>query len=72
MISSNKFPNISRSDLYEAITGKLDYHSYYASSVPKMLRDIHKTNCFGVALGFFPGSTWTEEFLNRVVTGDKT
>ncbi|GFU64742.1 uncharacterized protein TNCV_876651 [Trichonephila clavipes] len=46
---SEHFPNISRTVLYETVTGKLGYRKFCARWVPKMLTEIHKTSRMGAA-----------------------
>ncbi|GFX55296.1 histone-lysine N-methyltransferase SETMAR [Trichonephila clavipes] len=70
---SEHFTNISRTVLYETVTGKLGYRKFCARWVPKMLTEIHKTSRMGAALEFLSRyHTDVEDFLNRMVTGDET
>ncbi|GFV05780.1 histone-lysine N-methyltransferase SETMAR [Trichonephila clavipes] len=70
---SEHFPNISRTVLYETVTGKLGYWKFCARWVPKMLTEIHKTSRMSAALEFLSRyHTDGEDFLNRMVTGDET
>ncbi|GBM28212.1 Histone-lysine N-methyltransferase SETMAR [Araneus ventricosus] len=70
---SEHLPNISRTVLFETVTGKLGYRKFCARWVPKMLTEIHKTSRMGVALKFLSRyHTGGEDFLNRIVTGDET
>ncbi|GBN43872.1 hypothetical protein AVEN_29715-1 [Araneus ventricosus] len=67
---SEHLPNISRTVLYETVTGKLGYRKFCARWVPKMLTEIHKTSRMGAALEFLSRYyTNGEDFLNRIVTG---
>ncbi|GBN91902.1 hypothetical protein AVEN_137781-1 [Araneus ventricosus] len=68
---SEHLPNISRTVLYEAVTGKLGYRKFCARWVPKMLTEIDKTSRTDAALEFLSRyHTDGEDFLNRIVTGD--
>ncbi|GBN10452.1 Histone-lysine N-methyltransferase SETMAR [Araneus ventricosus] len=70
---SEHLPNISRTVLYETVTGKLGYRKFCARWVPKTLTEIHKTSRMGAALEFLSRyHTGGEDFLNRIVTGDET
>ncbi|GBM52926.1 Histone-lysine N-methyltransferase SETMAR [Araneus ventricosus] len=70
---SEHLPNISRTVLYETVTGKSGYRKFCARWVPKMLTEIHKTSRMGAALEFLSRyHTNGEDFLNRIVTGDET
>ncbi|GBO24674.1 Histone-lysine N-methyltransferase SETMAR, partial [Araneus ventricosus] len=70
---SEHLPNISRTVLYETVTGKLGYRKFCARWVPKMLTEIHKTSRMVAALKFLSRyHTGGEDFLNRIVTGDET
>ncbi|GBN04732.1 hypothetical protein AVEN_225484-1 [Araneus ventricosus] len=44
--------NISRTVLYETVTGKLGYRKFCARWVPKMITENHKTSRMGAALEF--------------------
>lgn len=70
---SNKFPQISRTVLYEIVVDNLGYHKLCSRWVPKMLTDVHKTKRLGSALTFLTRySNEGEDFLNQIVTGDET
>ncbi|GBO24491.1 hypothetical protein AVEN_128788-1 [Araneus ventricosus] len=67
---SEHLPNISRTVLYETVTGKLGYRKFCARWVPKMLAEIHKTRKMGAALEFLSRyHTYGEDFLNKIGTG---
>jgi hypothetical protein len=50
---SRKFPQISRTVLYEIITVRPGYHKFCAEWVPKILAGAHTTQRMGLALTFF-------------------
>ncbi|GBM79214.1 hypothetical protein AVEN_60862-1 [Araneus ventricosus] len=70
---SEHLPNISRTVLYETVTGKLGYRKFCVRCVSKTLTEIHKTSRMGAALEFVSRyHTGGEDFLNRIVIGDET
>ncbi|GBO05005.1 hypothetical protein AVEN_23281-1 [Araneus ventricosus] len=65
---SEHLPNISRTLLYETVTGKSGYRKFCARWVPEMLTEIHKTSRMGAALKFLSQyHTGGEDFLNRIL-----
>ncbi|GFX17291.1 histone-lysine N-methyltransferase SETMAR [Trichonephila clavipes] len=67
------FANISRTVLYETVTGTLGYWKFRARWVPKMLTEIHKTSRMSAALEFLSRyQTDGADFLNKIVTRDET
>jgi hypothetical protein len=66
-------PEVSKPTTHEAVTEKLGYRKLCASWVPKILTDDHKTKRMGSALKFITRYAQEgDEFLNSIVTGDKT
>ncbi|XP_067127515.1 histone-lysine N-methyltransferase SETMAR-like [Centruroides vittatus] len=70
---SKEFPAVSRSVLYEIVTGRLNYRKLCSRWVPKMLTEEHKTKRLASALTFLERySDEGDDFLSRIVTGDET
>lgn len=67
------FPEISRTVLYEIVSGELGYKKISARWVPRLLSEEHKTKRMGAALTFLSRYHQDgDELLNRIVTGDET
>jgi hypothetical protein len=64
---SCKFPQISRTVLYESITVRLPYHKSCARWVPKMLTCAHKTQTSSALTLSERYRKHGSEFLNRIV-----
>lgn len=70
---SLKFPQISRSVLYNIVTEKLQFRKLCSRWVPKLLSEEHKKRRMGSALTFL--TRYNEEgdaLLDHIVTGDET
>jgi hypothetical protein len=66
-------PEVSKTTIHEAVTGKLVYRKLCPRRVPKMLTDDHKTKRMGSALKFLRRYAQEgDEFLDSIVTGDET
>ena len=70
---SEEFPQTSRTTLYRTVMDRLGYRKFCARWVPNQPTEFHKTQRMGSALMFFR-CYWEQgdEFLDRIVTGDKT
>jgi hypothetical protein len=65
---SCKFPQISRTVLYEIITVRLGYHKFCARWIRKMLKGAHKMQRMTWALTFSQRyHKDSDEFLNHIV-----
>jgi len=66
-------PEVSKTTIHEAVTEKLGYRKLWASWVPKILTDDHKTKRMDSALKFLTHHAQEgDEFLESIVTGDET
>jgi hypothetical protein len=66
-------PEVSKTKIHEAVTGKLGHRKLYPSWVPKMLTEDHKRKRMVSALKFLTRyANEGDEFLDSIVTGDET
>ncbi|XP_026811202.1 uncharacterized protein LOC113552537 [Rhopalosiphum maidis] len=70
---ATRFFEISRTTLYRIVSESLGYHKFCASWVSKQLTDVHKTQRVNSGKTFLGRLEMEgEEFLQQIVTGDKT
>jgi len=65
-------PEVSKTTIQEAVTEKLGYRKLWASWVPKILTDDHKTKRMGSALKFLTRYAQEgDDFLDSIVAGER-